>query len=211
MIKVKVCGMTDAFNLKRVAQSGPDFLGFIFYPGSPRYVSETAAESLIRKVPDTIEKVGVFVDETPAEVIRITKKLGISTVQLHGSETPAYCEEIRSPGFAVIKSFAIDNDFNFEDLIPFYETCDFFLFDTRSALYGGTGVKFDWSKLNEYIPGRPFFLSGGIGPEDAWNITGINHKSLYAIDINSRFETSPGIKDPAAVEKFIIDIKKRQK
>ena len=208
MLKVKVCGMTDSRNLSSIADAGPDFLGFIFYPGSPRYNGRAAADSLLSKVPATIEKVGVFVNEEPEEVVSITGILGIRIVQLHGSESSGYCAVIRSSGCRVVKSFGIDMEFDFDDLIPYYDTCDYFLFDTRSVLHGGTGVKFDWNKLSEYQHDKPFFLSGGIRPGDAHEIRGVCHRSLFAIDINSRFETSPGIKDPIAVRSFIREIKK---
>ena len=126
---------------------------------------------------------------------------------MHGNESPAYCSSFRSLGLSVIKVFNIENEFNFESLTGYLPVCDFFLFDTKSTKPGGSGRKFNWEKLDEYSFDKPFFLSGGIGPEDAGLIKSISNRGLYGVDINSRFETVTGIKDAERVRKFIEGIK----
>jgi phosphoribosylanthranilate isomerase len=207
MIRVKVCGMVDPLNLKEVAAGEPDFIGFIFYPGSPRYVGEGTDPGLLKNFPQGIKRVGVFFNENISEIIKISQRAGLDLIQLHGNESPAYCSRLRSSGLSVIKVFNIENDFNFESMIGYMPVCDFFLFDTKSNKPGGSGGKFNWEKLDEYSLDKPFFLSGGIGPEDAGLIKSICNKDLYAVDINSRFETVTGIKDAELVRKFIKEIK----
>jgi phosphoribosylanthranilate isomerase len=206
MIRVKVCGMVDPSNLKEIAASEPDFIGIIFYPGSPRYVDEEAECGLFRNFPQGIKKVGVFLDENISDIVKISQRAGLDLIQLHGSESPAYCSRLRSSGLSVIKVFNIENEFNFESLTRYLPVCDFFLFDTKSTKPGGSGRKFKWEKLEEYSLDKPFFLSGGIGPEDAGLIKSICNQGLFGVDINSRFETITGIKDAELVRKFIEEI-----
>ena len=206
MIKVKVCGLRDPGNTREVCDAEPDYCGFIFYRSSPRFIGESAAE-LFEKVPASILKVGVFVNEGKESVIGIARRWHLDLVQLHGSETPDYCSSIRSEGFKVIKSFGVDARFDFKNTLHFSEACDYFLFDTRSREHGGTGVKYNWKKLSEYSLEKPFFLSGGIGPGDVHLIRKIDNKNLYGVDINSRFETAPGIKNIETVRSFIKELK----
>jgi len=208
MIRVKVCGLTDARNALQVAAAGPDFVGYVFYPASKRYVGEIPDPELFTNIPGKIRKAGVFVNENPDKVIDSGKRYGLDLIQLHGNETPGYCMAIRDSGFGIIKAFGIYPGFNFGRVIPYMQACDFFLFDTATSLHGGSGLRFDWDMLRHYDTGKPFFLSGGIGPGDLQKIIKLDHKALYAADINSRFETSPGIKDLTMVQAFIQDIKK---
>jgi phosphoribosylanthranilate isomerase len=207
MIRVKVCGMINPLNLKEIATGAPDFIGIIFYPASPRYVGEEAEPGLVKNFPQGIKRVGVFLDENISEIVKISQRAGLDLIQLHGNESPAYCSRLRSSGLSVIKAFNIENKFNFESLIGYLPVCDFFLFDTKSNKPGGSGRKFNWEKLDEYSFDKPFFLSGGVGPEDTGLIKSIRNQRLYAVDINSRFETVPGIKDAELVRKFIEEIK----
>ena len=208
MIRVKVCGMTDPDNLLAISEAGPDYLGYIFYPQSARYIGRAPEMSLFNLVPAAIEKVGVFVNEDIEAVTEIADRYRLDVVQLHGYEKPDYCAVIKAKGIKVIKSFAITVNFSFGDLVSYTDACDFFLFDTQASGFGGSGLKFNWDKLSEYTLDKPFFLSGGIGPGDIGLIEGINNKFLYAVDINSKFETGPGIKDFNAVKTFIKKIKK---
>jgi len=207
MIRVKVCGLVNPLNIMAVAEAEPDFMGFVFYQRSPRYVGGEAESKLPVILPHGTKKAGVFVDERIDKIVGISKLRGLDLIQLHGNESPAYCSELRSYGLSVIKALKIGNEFNFETLIRYQTVCDYFLFDSKSDKPGGNGIKFDWKKLDEYSLDKPFFLSGGIGPEDADIIKSITTKGLFAVDINSRFETAPGFKDPELVKTFIKEIK----
>jgi phosphoribosylanthranilate isomerase len=207
MIRVKVCGMVDPLNLKEVAESEPDFLGLIYYHGSPRYISKETEPDLLENFPQGIKRAGVFLNENISEVLKISKRATLDLIQLHGNESPEYCSRLTASGYSVIKVFNIENGFNFETLTRYLRVCDFFLFDTKSNKQGGSGRKFNWHKLEEYSLDKPFFLSGGIGPEDAGLVKSIRNKGLYGVDINSRFETVTGIKDADLVRTFIEEIK----
>lgn len=210
MIKVKVCGLTDPSNVKEIMEAKPDFIGFIFYPGSPRYVGEYPEITLFDQVPSGIKKTGVFLNEDYRKIVVLANRFGLDIVQLHGNESPVTCFELKSSGLSVIKSFNIDMKFSFDLLDRYAPCCDYFLFDSKSEAAGGSGRKFNWEKLEEYAKGKPFFLSGGIGPEDTELLNSVNNKYLFAVDINSRFETVPGIKDSSRVKTFINAIKKDQ-
>jgi phosphoribosylanthranilate isomerase len=208
MIKIKVCGMVDPVNSGEIAKTAPDFIGFLFYPGSKRYVGNAPDESLFRNIPSGIMKTGVFVNEEPALIIEITRRYGLDLVQLHGNESAEYCNSLRKAGLTIIKAFEISDSFDFMTLNKYSEACEFFLFDAKTGSSGGSGSKFDWTKIDEFHLKKPFFLSGGIGPEDASLVKQITHKSLFAVDINSRFEIRPGIKDRDMIEAFINEIKR---
>jgi len=208
MIRVKVCGLNDPVNTREVLRAGADFLGFIFYPGSRRYVGDNPVD-LFRDLPLHARKIGVFVDEDPGKVIEVTGKFSLYAVQLHGHETPVQCRAVRQQGIRVIKAFGIGGNFEFSLLAGYVDVCDYFLFDSQTRLHGGSGLRFPWQELGKYSLDKPFFLSGGIEPGDAGTIRGLSHKSLFAADINSRFETEPGIKDTRIVKDFISDIKNR--
>jgi phosphoribosylanthranilate isomerase len=207
MIRVKVCGMTNSVNVKLVSEAKPDFIGFIFYPGSPRYVGEDPETGLFRDIPESIKKTGVFFNEENHRTMDLSVRKGLDMIQLHGDESPEYCLQLRSAGLSIIKAFNVDENFNFETLAKYVLVCDYFLFDTKTTTPGGSGQKFNWGKLEKYTLEKPFFLSGGIGPDDVDLIKALENRGLYAVDINSRFETSPGIKDPVLVKKFIEKIK----
>jgi phosphoribosylanthranilate isomerase len=207
MIRVKICGMTDSVNIKLVTEAKPDFIGFIFYPGSPRYVGEDPETRLFQNIPDSIKKTGVFINEDNHRVLDLSGRKGLDMIQLHGAESPESCLQLRSSGLIISKVFHISENFNFESLVKYLPVCDYFLFDTKTETHGGSGKKFSWRKLEEYTLDKPFFLSGGIGPDDVDLIKALENRGLYAVDINSRFETSPGIKDTVLVKKFIEKLK----
>ena len=180
------------------------YFGFIFYPPSPRYVNPVDLSNL-RKLTDTQKnKAGVFVDATIDHIHRIIEDAGLTYVQLHGNETPGFCQEVRNTGISVIKAFRVDENFDFASIVKYSETVDFFLFDTKAEKPGGTGKKFNWKMLETYKLDTPFFLSGGIKPEDAGQIIEFNHPQLHAIDLNSGFEDEPGLKNFEKLKQFLL-------
>jgi len=206
-LRIKVCGMRNLDNISGVIADLPDYLGFIFYPKSKRFVGLEPSSDILSAIPDTIKKVGVFVDETPEEVFEICKNWKLDVAQLHGNETPEYCQQIQSSGITVFKAFSVDEQFDFEKLNKYSGVCDYFLFDTKGRLPGGTGQKFNWQLLENYLMNVPFFLSGGIEPDDVEAIGNFHHPELFGIDINSGFEISPALKDVEKVKKFMNEIR----
>lgn len=206
-LKVKVCGMRDPKNIDAVCASTPDYIGFIFYQKSKRYVGATPDKSIFQRVPGFTQKVGVFVNEDPEQVIAICRNYELQVAQLHGSESPAYCQQIQAAGLTVFKAFSVNDDFNFDQLNDYNAVVDYFLFDTKGKLPGGTGEKFNWSVLRQYNLSTPFFLSGGIRLEDCEDIKALDLLQLYAADINSGFETEPALKDADKVTAFIRQIR----
>ncbi len=205
-MRVKVCGITKAAQAQQVSEAGADFAGFIFYPPSSRYVFKHMPATEIRKLRN-INKVGVFVNADVDDVLRTVDDCGLYLVQLHGDESPRYCEKI-SQYITVIKAFRVSSNDNISWKIKdYHDAADMFMFDTDGAGFGGTGKKFDWQILKEASINKPFFLSGGIAPDDAENIQQFQQhsiaKDLFALDINSRFEITPGIKDMEKVKSFI--------
>lgn len=215
------------YNPKEVAQLRPDYLGFIFWEPSARYFDGDMAD-----LPKSIKKVGVFVDASVEEVLQKVEKYKLNAVQLHGTESPKYCidlkdkflsfraqsrkkkltlhEEISTPldltALEIIKVFSIKDDFNFSVLKAYEESCDYFMFDTKGKLPGGNGYAFDWTILKEYPSTKPYFLSGGIGLDEMESLMSFLEspasKQCYAIDVNSRFEIKPGLKNMEQLEKF---------
>jgi len=209
-MRIKVCGMTKAAQVLQLSEMGVDFAGFIFYPKSPRYVFKQMPAEEIKKIKGQINKVGVFVNESESELLKTVDNCGLYLVQLHGNETPRYCEKI-SNYITVIKAFRINEDDNIEWKIKDYvDVVDMFMFDAGSETFGGSGKKFDWKKLEHLNIGKPFFLSGGIAPEDAGEIKNFVKtavaKDLFAVDINSRFEILPGIKDISLIGQFVKEL-----
>jgi phosphoribosylanthranilate isomerase len=203
---IKICGMGDSARMHQLATLPIDMLGFIFYPKSPRYVIGKIDLVEIAKLPATIQKVGVFVNATKEEILLFAKTYQLKTLQLHGNETAELCKELKTAGFSILKAFKLDIYNDYEAYTPY---CDYFLFDTPSAQHGGTGQKFDWELLHKYTGTTPFLLSGGIGPEDADAIKNINHSKFAGIDINSKFEIEPGIKNVPKTTEFITALKGR--
>ena len=199
-MKIKVCGMTQRENLEAVLTHKPDFVGFIFYKQSSRAIDNT--EVLLQRGGHT-KKVGVFVNEDLSEVRKLGTTYLLDYVQLHGEESPRYCYALKMSQIKVIKTFSITDPFDFYSLKEYVPFVDYFLFDTKGEKRGGSGVKFDWRILNQYAFDIPFFLSGGIAPEDVEAIQALIHPQLYAVDINSGFEIFPGIKDAASIAIFI--------
>jgi phosphoribosylanthranilate isomerase len=208
-MRIKVCGMTQLEQVEKLPALGATFAGFIFYPKSPRYVFRHLTSSQIKKI-NTINKVGVFVNSSIEEVLLMVDECRLHMVQLHGDESPKYCERL-ADYVSVVKAFRLSDNDSIEWMIkPFMDVSDMFMFDTMGSGYGGTGKKFDWNILKGSTIGKPFFLSGGIQPEDTSALKQFSEdpvaKAMFAIDINSRFETSPGVKEMSKVGKFIREL-----
>ena len=206
---IKVCGMREAENIREVEALGIDLMGFIFWPKSKRYVSEKPAY-----LPQKCKRVGVFVDEDIDQVKRIAEDFALDFIQLHGSESPAYIFQLG--GLHVIKAFNIATAEDLEQTKPYDGLVDYFLFDTKATLPGGSGQQFDWNVLEAYDGETPFLLSGGIGPDDAERVKSFltSQRSLSlskgkcaGIDLNSRFEMAPGLKDVNTMRSFIREIR----
>ncbi|HLT42040.1 MAG TPA: phosphoribosylanthranilate isomerase [Sphingobacteriaceae bacterium] len=192
-LKIKVCGMRDLENIIQLKELAPDYLGFIFYAKSPRYV-ETIDKSLLNLL-QPIKKTAVFVNATLDEVTTMVKEHRFEAVQLHGNESPDYCSEMKKKGVEVIKAFGIHEDFNWELLEPYLDVIDYFLFDTYTSAHGGSGKTFNWEALKNYPFDKPYFLSGGIGPDNIESALAVQDERLYGLDLNSKFEDSPGLKN----------------
>lgn len=193
-IKLKVCGMRNASNIRQVAQLQPDYLGFILYAPSPRYVGEYF--DLPKDLPPSIKRVGVFVNEATPVIIQHAEWLQLYSVQLHGDETPDQCRELKYAGYSVIKVFSVDDTFDFNVTKPYRTVVDYFLFDTKGKYYGGNAKTFNWSVLERYDQQVPFFLSGGLSADNvAEALAKLKGMNLYALDINSGVEITPGLKD----------------
>lgn len=196
-MKWKVCGMREANNISEVAVLQPDYMGFIMWAGSKRHCSKP------QHVRAGITKVGVFVDAAVGEIEDAIENHKLGAVQLHGNESPVLCRELQGKA-QVIKAFGVGEAFDFDTLLDYLPYCDFFLFDTKGPMPGGNGTTFDWSIIEKYPFDLPFFISGGIGLAEIDKINELRNTDLpvYAIDINSKFETAPALKDAEQLKKF---------
>lgn len=198
-MKIKVCGMRNPENIIELSALHPDFMGFIFYKKSPRYVGDLLPEILTNI---SAKKVGVFVNEGIQQICSLASKYNLDAIQLHGKESVETCKLVKRNGLICIKAFSIEKPEDFEASIDYDSCADFFLFDTKTPAYGGSGQKFDWSILEHYKGKKNFFLSGGISLEDVENIKALNHPKLYCVDINSKFETEPAMKNIEQIKIF---------
>ena len=205
--KLKVCGMREPENIMQVAALNPDYMGFIFYPASKRF-ADNLNEGILRNLPRTIKKTGVFVKAPFNEIIEKVKKYQLDAVQLHGNEPSELCGQIRLEGIEVIKAFGIDESFDFGMLNAYEETTDYFLFDTKTPAHGGSGKVFNWDLLKKSQSKKGYFLSGGLGIENIGTLSDFDAANLYALDLNSRFETVPGLKDINKLNIIFEHIKK---
>ena len=201
-IKLKICGMKYPENIQDISTLNPDYLGFIFWEKSQRKFDTNE----ILEVPNSIKKVAVFVDEESEKIKHIIDQFNFDVVQLHGSETPEYCEIIQSFAVEVIKAFSVDENFDFKQLTAYEPHIDYFLFDTKGKLPGGNGISFDWDLLSQYTLEKPFFLSGGIGLTSVDAIKSFlsteNAKYCHGIDVNSRFEKKKGFKNYSKLKRL---------
>lgn len=210
-MRVKVCGMTQLEQVRQLDAMGVDFAGFIFYPKSSRYVARHLSGEKLKKEKLRLGKVGVFVNATYEEMMKQVDDYGLDMVQLHGDETPRFCERV-SNYISVVKVFRMGENDPIDWIVkPFEDNSDMFLFDTEGAGYGGTGKKFNWDVLKNAAVNKLFFLSGGIEAGDAEKLKLFAEepvaKKLFSVDINSKFETSPGVKDLKKVKEFVIKLK----
>ncbi len=194
-MKLKICGMKYPNNMIEVSSLLPDYMGFIFWEKSARYF-----DGIIPPMPKSIKKTGVFVKAELEEIAAKVKKHDLEAVQLHGNESVAFCKELKTilpPEIEIIKVFSVDENFEFETIKPFEQIADYFLFDTKGKLPGGNSVVFDWKVLKNYPSTKPFFLSGGIGLDEMEAVSEILKTDLpiYALDINSKLEIEPGLKN----------------
>ena len=203
--------MRNSENVSSLLTLKPNFVGFIFYKKSPRYVTEFPQIDFPKK----IKKVGVFVNEEISEVIKRVHNFQLDCIQLHGNETPEYCLELKKCHFEgsrkiksgthqinIIKAFSINENFDFSGTQFYEECCDYFLFDTKADVYGGSGKKFDWKLLQNYKGSTPFLLSGGVSNEDVSEIKNIIHPKFTGVDINSGFEIEPALKNIEKIKEF---------
>lgn len=208
---IKICGMRDTENIIAAAGLKPDIMGFIFHPGSPRFAGKLLNPEIVANLPSGIRKAGVFVNAAYDEITETAGKFSLSMAQLHGNETPDLCRRIKDSGTVVIKAFNIAENISFSLCKDYIACTDYFIFDSMTINHGGSGQKFEWKLLNRYEAGHPFILSGGISPSDTYNILGIRNPALYGIDLNSRFEIKPGLKDIQKLEKFINELRLKNK
>ncbi len=209
-MKVKICGLTDRDNITEILDLNPDYAGFIFFSASPRYMGNKLTPDDIDSLNLSAKKTGVFVNSDFDEIELLYRMYKLDCVQLHGNESPALCRKLESLGIEVIKAFGLHEDFSFQQLNEYIPCCRYFLFDTRTELKGGSGKKFNWEIIDKYNFDHPFFLSGGITAYDAPEILKIKHPSLAGVDLNSRFEDSPGIKNISKLTKFITELRKQE-
>jgi phosphoribosylanthranilate isomerase len=203
-MKIKVCGLKYPENVLAVTALQPDYIGFIFYGPSPRFVGEQV--NLIPALPSSIKKTAVFVNESPEKIVDLINNCGFDAIQLHGSESPEFCGQLKRVT-TVIKAFGVSEQFDFNKLQAYAANVDYFLFDTKTVIHGGSGESFDWALLQQYRLNIPFFLSGGISLDNLGEIGLIDHPQFFGVDLNSRFETSPGLKDINRLEKAFDLIK----
>jgi len=195
--------MRERENVQSIAGLLPDYMGFIFYAKSPRFVADLNPE-ILNKLPASIKKVGVFVNSTPHEIFEKIRIYGLDTVQLHGNETPEDCQRLKSE-VKVIKAIPVSDSVDFKMCEKYLGAIDYFLFDTKGQYHGGNGVPFDWDVLKSYKHNVPFILSGGLGLEEIVALP--THKFMVGIDLNSKFEIKPGLKDLEALERGFNEIR----
>jgi phosphoribosylanthranilate isomerase len=209
-MNIKVCGITEMKQLQQLDGLDIDFAGLIFYKESPRYIGDKISKQDLKKADFDLKKVGVFVNPEMIDVLDAIDDYGLDAVQLHGDESPEMCEDLSSE-VEVIKVFRIkDNNVDIDAMVKDYDAvCDYYLFDKATDYsIGGTGQQFDWSILTKAKIEKPFFLSGGIGPDDAPKVKAFKHPDFFGVDINSLFEKEPGVKDMSKVLHFRQAMKK---
>ncbi len=200
-IKLKICGMRDPGNIGMVAALAPHYMGFIFFKGSKRFVGN--GFEIPKSIPSGIKKVGVFVNDSTHEIIRLAEYHALDFIQLHGGEPVEQCKEVRNNGLGVIKVFTVDEDFDFERVNPFKGFVDYLLFDTKGKNFGGNSIAFDWKILEKYDQEVPFFLSGGISPKNITEVDALREMNLHAVDANSGVEKEVGLKDTELIKELL--------
>ena len=217
---IKVCGMRDADNIRDISALGVDMIGLIFYPPSPRYVQQFSSGAGI--IPDyapdmgkTPLRVGVFVDDMPQNIVTRVYNYKLDYIQLHGNEPRETLENLRAtidpdikPKIKIIKAISVSSAEDIKKYKEYVGAADLFLFDTKCKTVGGSGELFDWQVLQAYDGDVPFLLSGGIGPDDVERIKNFHHPKCIGIDLNSKFEIEPALKDVEKLKQFLVKVKK---
>lgn len=203
MLKLKVCGINDNNNLREISGLHPDFIGLNFYSKSKRFVKDQLDVS----GSDNVNYVGVFVNPDIEEIIERGEAFNLKYIQLHGDESPGFCEKVKEKGFKIIKAFRIDSEFDFKSLREYDPYVDIFLFDAKGKDFGGNGVAFNWRLLDNYELTTPFLLAGGLSSDNIQDAISIDHQAFLGLDINSGYELSPGKKDAGKVKELINTIR----
>ncbi|MBK1439030.1 phosphoribosylanthranilate isomerase [Parapedobacter sp. ISTM3] len=203
--KIKICGLNSPENIRDVLDLQPDYAGFIFHPTSKRFIGDLDA-AWVAELQGPAIKTGVFVDAQLERIRTTIHQYRLAAVQLHGNETPEYCTELRNLGIEIIKAFGISDGFDWSALAAYEAVADYYLFDTKSPQHGGTGMSFDWKLLEGYRSSKPFFLSGGLSADNIHDAVRLGDDRLYALDLNSRFETEPGIKNIELLKRTLQNI-----
>ena len=202
-LEIKVCGMRMADQIKQLSDVEIDYIGLIFHASSPRFVEQELSPKLF----GSKKKVGVFVNQPIEQILYTQSKYQLDAVQLHGQESVDLCASIQNRGIEVIRAFSIDKNFDFNRVLEFDGYADRFIFDARGDAPGGNGIRFDWNKLNEYEGATPFLLAGGISYDHLDELKYFEHPACIGIDINSKFERSPGDKDLITIKKFVHELR----
>ncbi len=202
--KIKVCGMRDDVNIKELMTLQPDYMGFIFFEKSKRDVQGKLNKDLLLSFPKSIKKTGVFVNASTNFILAQVEQYGLNAVQLHGDESPQQAKEINTKGLEVFKVFSVGESFNFSKLEPYKGKVDYFLFDTKGKEAGGNGYAFDWSILDKYDNQVPFLLSGGLDQNNIPEVKELKHLNIYGVDVNSKFEIEPALKDIALLKNSVF-------
>lgn len=202
-MKIKICGMKYLENIQEIARLQPDYLGFIFYKHSPRYMEKQLSKAQVNALPDSLQKVGVFVNESPGKVLKTATDYGLDFIQLHGDESPKTCAFFKEKGLNLIKAIRLNKGNDFSILAPYVPYVDYFLFDSHGDKYGGNGRAFNWKSLDNYTLKTPFFLSGGLNLENLPTALKLSHPQLFGLDVNSGLEESPGQKNILSTQQFI--------
>lgn len=200
-MKLKICGLKYSDNIMEIVKYSPDYLGFIFYENSKRFVGQELDRVVLNSIDSGIKKVGVFVNATEEVVLQKVNEYNLDFVQLHGDESPAFCKQINKD-VKIIKAFGVNGEFDFMKLNEFKSSIEYFLFDTKTPEHGGSGKQFNWNILEKYDNEIPFFLSGGIDITDIDSILQLNKLNIHAIDVNSKFEIEPGLKSIIKIKKL---------
>jgi phosphoribosylanthranilate isomerase len=200
VLKLKICGMHEPENIRQVATLQPDYMGFIFYEKSPRFVGDKFSMPYLET---DVKRVGVFVNHPLRSVAEYVTNLKLNFVQLHGDESPSYCAALKDENIKVIKVFRVNEEFDFSVTKEYESVSDYFLFDTKGKLYGGNAVAFNWNVLEKYNQHVPFFLSGGIRSTNLKGLSKLSGLNVHAIDINSSVEDRPGLKNIEKIKEII--------
>ncbi|MGK7396886.1 MAG: phosphoribosylanthranilate isomerase [Candidatus Cyclobacteriaceae bacterium M3_2C_046] len=207
-LKLKICGMKYPENIREIIAYQPDFLGFIFYPKSPRFVDQLDIAQVLKHRGQRVSTTGVFVNSPVEEVLSIAAKNQLDVVQLHGQESAASCAVFKKAGLQVIKVFSVNDHFDWQITRPYETVADYFLFDTKTELHGGSGKTFNWSVLSKYNNQVPFFLSGGLDLKNIDQVSILKDLNIFGLDINSRFEIRPGWKDPGLIGQLVDELQR---